>query len=130
MTEPLPVKTRLMAHTAEMLALPQRICRRDCGRRKACHWHFKTSGEPTCLSHLTREQRRLFDELYAMALDIRDCGGHMGLMYAWPDPETRALQDAAVEIARNHIPAWDKPRFDAFRREREKLPPPVARRPK
>ncbi len=127
MTEPLPVKTMIMAHTAEMLAVPHRVCRRDCRRKKRCRWHFKTTGEPCCLSQLTTEQRRLFDELYAVALDIRDNGGRMGLMYAWPDPAQRALQDAGVEIARNHIPAWDKRRFDAFRREREKLPPP--RRP-
>jgi hypothetical protein len=129
MTEPLPVNTKIMAHTAEMLAIPQRICRGNCRRNKACRWHFKKSGEPGCLSRLTQEQRRLFDELYAVVLEIRANGGRMGLMYAWPDPAQRALQDAAVEIARNHIPAYDKRRFDAFRRERAKLPLPVERRP-
>ena len=46
----LTVHTKLMAHTAEMLALPHFACRRrDCRRRNACFWHFKGSGEPCCL---------------------------------------------------------------------------------
>ncbi|URK87567.1 hypothetical protein LP421_06195 [Rhizobium sp. RCAM05350] len=56
---PLPVQTRLMVHTAEMLALPHLVCRRrDCRRRNACHWHFSGNGEPCCLRNLTAAQRR------------------------------------------------------------------------
>ena len=51
---PLSVQTRLMVHTAEMLALPHLVCRRrDCRRRNACHWHFSGNGEPCCLRNLT-----------------------------------------------------------------------------
>lgn len=125
MTERLPVHTRLMTRTAEMLALPHLACRRrDCRRRNACHWHFKASGEPCCLRNLDPEQRRLFDELYEQALLIRDNGGRHGLMYAWGNPVHRPLQDAGVDIARTVIPARDKPRFDAFRRDREQITPP------
>ncbi len=126
MTEPLPVDTKLMTHTAEMLALPHLACRRrDCRRRNACHWHFKASGEPCCLRNLTDDQRRLFDELYDQALRIREHGGHQGLMYVWGNPMQRALQDAGVEIARTVIPPRDKRRFDAFRRDRERIDPPL-----
>jgi hypothetical protein len=129
MPDPLPVHTKLMAHTAEMLALPHLACRRrDCRRKNACYWHFRASGEPCCLRNLDAEQRRLFDELYEQALLIREHGGHQGLMYAWRDPEQRPLQDTGVDIARATIPARDKRRFDAFRRDRERigLPGPAA----
>ena len=123
----LTVHTKLMAHTAEMLALPHFACRRrDCRRRNACFWHFKGSGEPCCLRNLAPAQRRLFDDLYEQALLVREHGGRNGLMYAWGNAEHRPLQDAGVEIARTIIPPHDKRRFDTFRRDRENLSGPAS----
>jgi hypothetical protein len=127
MPAPLPVYTDLMARTAEMLALPHLVCRRrDCRRRNSCYWHFSESGEPCCLRNLTVGQRRLFDELYEQAIQICKHGGYSGLMYNWGGAVQRALQDAGVEIARTVVPAPDKRRFDAFRRDRERIDPPGA----
>ena len=118
----LDVHTKLMAHTAEMLALPHLACRRrDCRRRNACFWHFKGSGEPCCLRNLTAGQRRLFDELYEHVLRVRRHGGYQSpLLVTWDDAEERSLEDAGIEIARANVPPGDKRRFDAFRRDRER----------
>lgn len=125
MPDPLPVYTKLMARTAEMLALPHLTCRRrGCRRKNSCYWHFPGSGEPCCLRNLTAGQRRLFDELYEQAIQICKHGGHSGLMYNWGGAAERPLQDAGVEIARTIVPARDKRRFDAFRRDRERIDPP------
>jgi hypothetical protein len=128
----LPVYTRLMARTAEMLAMPHLACHhRDCRRKNARRWHFETSGKPSCLRNLSAEQRQIFDEFYAQTLIIIEHGGHHGLTYAWGDADQRALFDACVEIARTAIPPSDKRRFDAFRRDREKiLTSPVAQQTK
>ena len=131
---PLPVHTRLMARTAEMLAMPHLAChRRNCRRKNACDRYFKATREPCCLRNLTTAQRQIFDEFYGQALIILEHGGHQGLTYAWGDPMQRALLDAAVEIARTAVPPHDKRRFDAFRRERENIPartPPAAQQTK
>ncbi len=128
---PLPVHTRLMARTAEMLAMPHLACRRrDCRRKNTCFWHFKNSGEPCCLHNLTAAQREVFDEFYRQALIILEHGGHQGLTYTWGNPGQRAFLDACVELARTAVPPHDKRRFDAFRRDRETIPPrtpPVAK---
>ncbi|WP_455271350.1 hypothetical protein [Rhizobium herbae] len=127
---PLSVQTRLMVHTAEMLALPHLVCRRrDCRRRNACHWHFSGNGEPCCLRNLTAAQRQIFNEFYQQAQIILEHGGHHGLTYTWGNPEQRALFDAGVDIARTAVPPFDKRRFDAFRRDREKIPAPLPRPP-
>ncbi len=128
---PLPVHTRLMARTAEMLAMPHLACRRrDCRRKNTCFWHFKNSGEPCCLHNLTAAQREIFDEFYRQALIILEHGGHQGLTYTWGNPGKRAFLDVCVELARTAVPPHDKRRFDAFRRDRETIPPrtpPVAK---
>jgi len=125
MPEPLPVYTRLMARTAEMLALPHLACRSGvCRRKNACHWHFTGSREPCCLRNLTAGQRRLFDELYEQAIEICRHGSYWGLLYDYGDDLKKPLQDAGIEIARTIVPASDKRRFDAFRRKRARTDPP------
>ena len=130
----LTIRTFLMTRTAEMLAMPQLACRRrDCRRKNGCRWHFTNSGEPCCLRNLTAAQRRIFDEFYQQTQIILEHRGHQGLTYTWGNAEQRALFDAAVEIARTAVPPHDKRRFDAFRRDREKIPartPPAAQQTK
>ena len=119
MQKPLSVDTKLMAHTAEMLAMPQRVCRRgECHRKNGCKRYFPKTGEPCCLQNLTPEQRRLFDELYTLAASIRSW---YILGFSSPDPVQRSLEDAGVEIVRAVIAPRDKRRFDAFRRDRDRI---------
>ena len=125
MTDPtsLPVDTRLMSRCAEMLALPHAVCRRrQCHRRNTCYWHFN-SGEPCCLSNLTGPQRATFDALYSELLAVirRYQSGHAP-DFTSPDPERRALQDAAAEIIRALLSAKALPPFETWWRSREKHP--------
>jgi hypothetical protein len=93
---------KLLARTAEMLALPERICRRrECRRRKGCSWFFRATQQPCCLANLDAEQRRLFDELAETVRNARDFGSWASKVRMTSTfRETRALQDAAVETAR------------------------------
>ena len=118
---PLPVNTRLMSRCAEMLALPHAVCRRrQCHRKNACYWHFRKSGEPCCLRNLTGQQRAAFDALYAEAIAVlRQVRASQLPDFAPPDPERRALQDAAIELVRSELPAEYRPRFEEWRRGRE-----------
>lgn len=123
---PLPPPDRhLLARTAEMLALPQRVCRRrDCRRKGRCAWFFKATQAPCCLANLDAEQRRLFDEVVAIARDVRDYGNSWSkLSFASPCRETRALQDAAVEIARPLMRGAALAEFRGFAAARAKKPP-------
>jgi hypothetical protein len=99
--QPPPSDLALLVRAAEMLALPQRVCRiRRCRRRGYCARFFHDTQEPCCLGHLDAEQRRLFDEFVAIVRAVRDFGNARGkLSFASPWRETRALQDAAVEAA-------------------------------
>ncbi|OHV76669.1 hypothetical protein [Rhizobium sp. LCM 4573] len=117
---PLPVNSRLMSRCAEMLALPHKVCRRrDCRRRNACYWHFRKSGEPCCLRNLTGPQRAAFDALYAEVLAVVQRYQSAQLPdFAPPDPERRALRDAAIELVRSELPAEHRPRFEEWRRRR------------
>ena len=100
--EPPPLDRHLLARTAEMLALPERICRhRDCRRRHRCTWFFRETQQPCCLANLDAGQRRLFEELAETVRDARDFGRwDSKIRMTSPYRETRALQDAAVEAAR------------------------------
>ncbi|MDX3925320.1 MAG: hypothetical protein QHC90_05845 [Shinella sp.] len=120
---PLPVNTELMARCADMLAMPQLACRRrSCKRGKKCGWRFPASGEPCCLANFDGAQRAAFDALYAEALAVRRqaISSWYVLDIASPDPERRALQDAAVEIMRTRLEGKALPRFDKWRRKRER----------
>ncbi|KAA9387065.1 hypothetical protein [Neorhizobium galegae] len=120
-----PIETYLAARTAEMLALPHMACRRrSCRRRNACYWHFKSNNEPCCLQNLDAAQRQVFDAVYDEARGARDHLGRNGLMFASRRPGLRALEDAGVEIARTAVSKTDRKRWNAYRRKREKLPPP------
>jgi hypothetical protein len=120
-----PLDRALLARTAEMLALPERVCRRrDCRRRGRCGWFFKDTRQPCCLANLDAAQRRLFDEFAEQVRDVRDYGNlHSKLAYASPFVETRALQDAAVEVARTLLSGAALREFRAFAALRDTHPP-------
>lgn len=125
---PLPPRdTALLARTAEMLALPQRVCRRrECRRRGRCGWFFAATGEPCCLANLDPAQRALFDELAEKVRVARDFGSWSGkLVFASAWRADRALQDAAVEAARPLVSGPALRRFRAFAARRESQPPPA-----
>ena len=55
--EPPALDRHLLARTAEMLALPERICRRrECRRRHRCIWFFRATQQPCCLANLDAGQ--------------------------------------------------------------------------
>ncbi|WP_432348097.1 hypothetical protein WMC41_10710 [Shinella yambaruensis] len=120
-----PPDRHLLARAAEMLALPQRVCRiRACRRQGRCAWFFHGTQEPCCLANLDAAQRRLFDDVAAIARDVRDLGNSWGkLSFASPWRETRALQDAAVEVARPLLRGAALTEFRAFAAARAKKPP-------
>ncbi len=113
-----------LTRTAEALALPQMVCgRRVCRRAGACCFHFTDTGEPCCLQNLSPEQRRIFDEVCEKAHRVREFLGMIGLTYAAPMHDLRALEDIAVEIARATFRRGEGKNWHAARRAREKLPP-------
>ena len=123
-----PLDHALLARTAEILALPERICRRrECRRRHRCSWFFRDIGQPCCLANLDAGQRRLFDELAETVRDARDFGRwdskvKMTSSYR----ETRALQDAAVEAARPLVTGRAAKRlYRTFEAMRAAQPAPV-----
>ncbi len=127
-TYPLPPPDRhLLARAAEMLALPERVCRRRACRRKACcAWYFPATQEPCCLANLDAAQRRLFDDFVALARNVRDLGNARGkVSFASPFRETRALQDAALEVARPLLQGAALAEFRAFSGARAKSGRPV-----
>lgn len=95
------VREPLMARTAELLGVPVRACPvRACWRSGACLYVDDTSpSRPLCLQQLTDAERACFDALFVrvraaffiLALEAEPLPS--------PDPETRELQDAALEIA-------------------------------
>ena len=86
----------LMQLTAEMLAMPFRICpSRDCRRTLACRYRNSRSGEPACLQRLDPVQREAFDELFTLVLKIADA---LAIECPAPDADARALEEAAIEI--------------------------------
>ena len=124
--EPLPLSRLLLARTAEMLAVPERICRRrDCRRRHRCNWFFRATQQPCCLANLDADQRRLFDELAQTVADAEHFGYlaskiRMSSSYR----ETRALQDAAVETAHALVSGRKRKAFRAFEKMRAAQPAP------
>lgn len=117
--------THLAFRTAEMLALPQLVCRyRLCGRLNRCDLFFRTTGEPCCISNLRPDQRRIYEELYALALKVRrQCGSPL-VIFDSRDPMKRELEEAAIEIVSHTLShpssrAFRK-RFHAWRRARAK----------
>jgi len=86
----------LMRLTAEMLALPFRVClSRDCRRALACRYRRVRSGEPACLAHLDATEREAFDQLFTLVLKTADA-----LPVASPagNADARALEEVAIEI--------------------------------
>lgn len=124
---PAPYDPALLARAADMLALPERVCRRrDCRRKQRCSWVFSRTQQPCCLANLDAEQRRLFD-IFASHMESARVNGawDSGILCASPYAETRALQDAAVEATR---PLHRYGRLAWYRRfaaGRERLPPPA-----
>ena len=116
-----PMDVALASRTAELLALPQMVCRRrDCRRRNKCFWRFTAIREPCCLRNLTPEQRRVFDAVYLEARGALHCLGRFDMMFLSPQPFYREYENAAVEIARN-MRNWDYKRWNAAWRKRERL---------
>ena len=123
-----PLDHALLARTAEILALPERICRRrECRRRHRCLWFFPDTQQPCCLANLDAAQRRLFDELAETVRDARNFGRwDSKVRMTSPYRETRALEDAAVEAARPLIVGGKAKRFyRAFEAMRAAQPAPV-----
>ena len=120
-----PLDAALLARTAEMLALPERVCRRrSCRRRRCCARVFRGTQQPCCLANLVAGQRALFDQLAEQVRDLRDYGRpDSGLSFASPWRDERALQDAAVEIARQLLRGGRLRAFRRFAGRREKQPP-------
>ncbi|MGK9055133.1 hypothetical protein [Neorhizobium petrolearium] len=117
-----PMDTGLAARTAEILAVPHMVCRRrDCRRRNACRWHFKSNREPCCLRNLTAEQRQVFDAVYEEARFAEGFLGSGSHFFEARDGERRMLDDVAIEIARTSPSRWRPEIWDAARRKREKL---------
>ena len=119
--KPPPIKTHIAARTAEMLGLPQLVCRRrDCRRNHCCRWNFPSTGEPCCLRNLTVEQRRLFDVVYHDANAASHFLGTDPYRFEALAGARRAADDLAIAIARTdpHRRQWQQ--WDAARRAREK----------
>lgn len=122
------VREQLMACTAELLGVPALACPiRACWRSRACRYVGTDTSPslPTCLQWLTEAERAGFDALY---LRVRAAFFIVGLEaepLPSPDPETRELQDAALEIAATVLcndPA-ERPAVRRWiRRRRDKLP--------
>jgi hypothetical protein len=104
--------------TADMLAMPHRVCRqRGCRRRKACSWDCTASGEPPCLRNWKVGERRAFDELYADAAHVRE--NWRSLIPHPADATRRDLRDGAVSIVRSVIPRSEWRRFASWLRDRD-----------
>jgi hypothetical protein len=123
---PLPNHQLLMHVTADMLALPEMLCRhRQCRREHACKFHRSDTLEPTCLTRFWPYERALFDELLAIVLRIHD-----GTQHAQPsgDSGQRELEAAAIEIIRASLPLMPEitGKFEDWcRRYRAPPAPPV-----
>ncbi|PPJ46565.1 hypothetical protein C0075_12965 [Rhizobium sp. KAs_5_22] len=121
------IRESLMARTAELLGVPVRACSvRACWRSGACLYVDDTSpSRPLCLHQLTDAERAGFD-----ALDVRVRAAFFILLLEAeplpsPDPETRELQDAALEIAATVLcdhPANRPVVRRWIRRRRDRLP--------
>lgn len=120
-----PLDRHLLARTAEMLALPWRVCRRrDCRRRGRCGWFFRDTQQPCCLANLDAGQRALFDAFAEEVRDMRDYGRLSSrLAFASCFRETRAAQDAAEEVARSLKAGTALREFRAFAAMRAAQPP-------
>ena len=120
-----PLDAALLARTAEMLALPERVCRhRSCRRQKRCAWFFRKTQQPCCFANLDAGQRALFDQLAEQVRDVRDYGrrdSKLSFASFWHDE--RALQDAAVEVTRPLLRGERLREFRRFAGIREKRPP-------
>lgn len=122
------IREPLMARTAELLGVPVRACPvRACWRSGACRYVDPEMApfRPWCVHQLTETERAGFEALYtrvraALIILLLDAEPLPS-----PDPETRELQDAALEIAatvlcddpdnRPVVRRW-------IRRRRDKLP--------
>jgi hypothetical protein len=114
----------LLEATAEMLAMPEMICRhRRCRRMHQCHYHSLDTAEPSCLLTLYPWARALFDELFAIVRDIHDAKQSP---YPSRDPERRELEEAAITVVRASLPLMPEiqTRFQDWCR-RYYAPPPL-----
>lgn len=86
----------LMRLTAEMLAVPFRVCgHRDCRRALACGYRRVRNGEPPRLLQLYPAEREAFDELFTLVLKIADA---LAIERPARNADARALEEAAIEI--------------------------------
>ena len=122
-----PLDAALLACTADMLALPQHVCRRrDCRRKGRCAWVFRATQQPCCLANLDAGQRRLFDQLAEQVRDARDFGSwESKVVFDSPWRGEREIEDAAVEAARSLLSGAALRRFRRFAAGRERRPLPV-----
>lgn len=122
------IREPLMARTAELLGVPVRACPvRACWRLGACRYvdPDKAPIRPWCVHRLTETERAGFEALY-----VRVRAAFVILLMEAeplpsPDPETRELQDAALEIAATVLcnDPDDRPVVRRWiRRRRDKLP--------
>ena len=115
------INTRLATRTAEMLALPHQVCRRrDCRRNNACSWHRNANGEPCCLINLTAEQRAIFDDVYRAARFAQGFLGTNPEYFQAQAGEQRELVDLAIAIARKSRDRFNRAKWDAAWRARER----------
>jgi len=88
----------LMRVTAEMLAMPERACRlRNCRRKRRCSRIMTRTRDAVCVHRLPPAQHAVFEELYEKVILIAD---DIPDAVPAPDPEARALEEAAIEIIR------------------------------
>ena len=122
------IREPLMARTAELLGVPVRACPvRACWRLGACRYVAPDTApiRPWCVHRLTETERAGFEALYvrvraAFIILLMEAEPHPS-----PDPETRELQDAALEIAATVLcnDPDDRPVVRRWiRRRRDKLP--------
>ncbi|SSC67321.1 hypothetical protein [Ciceribacter selenitireducens] len=95
------IREPLMARTAELLGVPVRACPvRACWRSGACRYVDPEPApiRPWCVHQLTETERAGFEALYTRVRAALIILLLEAEPLPSPDPETRELQDAALEI--------------------------------
>lgn len=122
------IREPLMARTAELLGVPVRACPvRACWRLGACRYVAPDTApiRPWCVHRLTETERAGFEALYVRVRAAFIILQMEAEPLPSPDPETRELQDAALEIAATVLcnDPDDRPAVRRWiRRRRDKLP--------
>ncbi|WP_313200221.1 hypothetical protein [Rhizobium sp.] len=116
-----PLDAHLAMCTADVMAMPQMVCRRhSCRRGQRCRWYFETSREPCCLRNLDPGQRAIFDQIYQAAHFAKGFLGSDGPFFEALSGPERLSDDLSIAIARNVAHRWMVERWDKARRAREK----------